>query len=100
MQAWSFTCSDALAPWRAQILSEIEATRLTIAALLPTPALSVELRHAPGWVIPEIGLAGFCPGAGTFTLSFDPSNKQFAPSLADGTLRRQVAAVEPKVAWR
>ena len=91
MPSWSFTCHDALTPWRAQILSEIEATRESIAMLVPTPALSVELRHAPDWVIPEIGMAGFCQGAGTFTLSFDPGNRQFTPSLADGTLRRQVA---------
>ncbi|HLG49222.1 MAG TPA: DUF2268 domain-containing putative Zn-dependent protease [Reyranella sp.] len=91
MQPWSFIWHDSLTPWRAQILSEIEATRETIAALVPTPALSVELRHAPDWVIPEIGMCGFCTGAGTFKLSFDPANRQFALSLADGTLRRQVA---------
>jgi len=80
-----------LAPWRAQILSEIEATRDAVAALVPAPALSVELRHAPGRVIPEIGMVGYSPSATRFSLTFDSTNPHFAPSLADGTLRRQVA---------
>lgn len=91
MQAWSFTCrDDALAPWRGQILSEIEATRAALTKLVTAPALAVELRHAPGRVIPEIGMAGYCSGATHFLLTFDSTNPQFAPSLTDGTLRRQV----------
>src|SRR4051812_12153614 len=91
MQPWSFSCHEALAPWRAQILSEIEATREAVGKLLPAPPLSVEIRHAPGRVIPEIGMVGHCSGATHFSLSFDPANARFVPSLADGTLRRQVA---------
>lgn len=91
MQPWSFTCHDALAPWRGQILSEIEATRAAVDAVVPAPTLSVEVRHAPGRVIPEIGMVGFCSDARHFSLSFDTANPHFAPSLADGTLRRQVA---------
>lgn len=90
MHPWSFTCPDVLAPWRAQILSEIEATREAVATLVPAPALSVELRHAPGRVIPEIGMVGYSPSATRFSLTFDSTNPHFAPSLADGTLRRQV----------
>ena len=91
MQPWSFTCHDALAPWRAQILSEIEATREAVSKLVPAPTLAVELRHAPGRVIPEIGMVGYAPNATCFSLTFDSTNPHFAPSLADGTLRRQVA---------
>jgi hypothetical protein len=91
MQPWSFSYHEALAPWRAQILSEIEATREAVGKLLPAPPLSVEIRHAPGRVIPEIGMVGHCSGATHFSLSFDPANARFVPSLADGTLRRQVA---------
>jgi hypothetical protein len=91
MPPWSFTCHDALTPWRAQILSEIEATREAVTKLVPAPALSVELRHAPGRVIPEIGLVGYAPGATRFSLTFDSTNPHFALSLTDGTLRRQVA---------
>src|SRR5258708_127926 len=91
MQPWSFTCPDALAPWRAQILSEIEATRKALTKLVPAPALTVELRHAPGRVIPKIGMVGYSPSATRFSLTFDSTNPHFAPSLADGTLRRQVA---------
>ena len=91
MHPWSFTCHDALAPWRAQILAEIEATREAVSTLVPAPTLAVELRHAPGRVIPEIGLVGYAPSATHFSLTFDSTNPHFAPSLADGTLRRQVA---------
>jgi hypothetical protein len=91
MQPWSFTCPDALAPWRAQILSEIEATREAVKALVPVPALSVELKHTPGRVIPEIGMVGYAPSATRFSMTFDSTNPHFAPALADGTLRRQVA---------
>lgn len=92
MQPWLFTWRDeALAAWRPQILGEIEATRELVAELVPTPRLSVEIRNAPGQVIPEIGMVGHCYSATHFTLSFDKGNAHFAPSLADGTLRRQVA---------
>jgi len=91
MKPWSFSCSDALAPWRSQILSEMEAARAAIGKLVSTPGLSVELRHTPGRVIPEIGMVGHCTSATHFSVSFDPANPKFAPSLADGTLRRQAA---------
>jgi hypothetical protein len=91
MHLWSFACHDALTPWRAQILSEIEATREAVSTLVAVPTLAVELRHAPGRVIPEIGMVGYAPSAKHFSLTFDSTNPHFAPSLADGTLRRQVA---------
>jgi hypothetical protein len=92
MHPWSFTWrDDSLATWRPQILGEIEATREAVAAVVPAPPLSVELRHAPGRVIPEIGMVGYAYSATHFSLSFDPANPRFAPSLGDGTLRRQVA---------
>ena len=43
MQPWSFTSHDALAPWRAQILSEIEAARKAVAELVPPPALGAKV---------------------------------------------------------
>jgi hypothetical protein len=91
MHLWSFACHDALTPWRAQILSEIEATREAVSTLVAAPTLAVELRHAPGRVIPEIGMVGYAPSATHFSLTFDSTNPHFAPSLADGTLRRQAA---------
>jgi hypothetical protein len=91
MHLWSFACHDALTPWRAQILSEIEATREAVSTLVAAPTLAVELRHTPGRVIPEIGMVGYAPSATHFSLTFDSTNPHFAPSLADGTLRRQVA---------
>src|SRR5689334_6232111 len=92
MQPWSFTCrDDALAPWRGQILSEIEAAREAVTKLVAAPALAVELRHAPGRVIPEIGMVGHCSSATHFSLTFDSTNPRFASALADGTLRRQAA---------
>jgi len=68
MKPWSFSCSDALAPWRSQILSEMEAARAAIGKLVSTPGLSVELRHTPGRVIPEIGLVQLRAGAALIDL--------------------------------
>jgi uncharacterized protein YjaZ len=62
-----------------------------VSTLVAAPTLAVELRHAPGRVIPEIGMVGYAPSATHFSLTFDSTNPHFAPSLADGTLRRQVA---------
>ncbi len=80
-----------LAAWRATIETEIEATRQTIARLVPPSRLTVEVRLEPVQVIPELGMVGHCHGPERFTLSVAPRNPHFAPSLKQGALRRQVA---------
>jgi len=80
-----------LGPWRARIASEIAAARLAIATVLPPPRVDILIQHLAGRVIEEIGMAGHAYRRGLFGLTLDPGNPHFAESLANGTLRRQVA---------
>jgi hypothetical protein len=94
MTEWSLHWLEAegeLAPWRSQIAAEIEATKTIIAGHIAPPRLDILVQHIPGWVIPEIGLVGHTYRRSLFSLTVDPANANFAPSLTDGTLRRQVA---------
>ena len=83
--------APGLAAWRPVIESEIEATRQSVARLVPPSRLTVEVRLEPMRVIPELGMVGHCQGPDRFTLSLAPSNPNFEQSLAEGALRRQVA---------
>jgi len=80
-----------LSSWRPAIETEIEATRQTIAGLVPPSRLTVEVRLEPVRVIPELGMVGYCPGPLGFSISVAPRNPNFAPALKQGALRRQVA---------
>ena len=80
-----------LASWRPTIETEIDATRQTIACLVPPSRLIVEVRLEPVRVIPELGMVGYCPGAQGFTICVAPRNPNFEPALRQGALRRQVA---------
>jgi hypothetical protein len=79
-----------LAPWRGAIERDIEATRQAIGSL-SAASLVVEVRLEPTRVIPELGMVGYCHGAGGFTLSIAPRNPNFVPALEQGALCRQVA---------
>ena len=94
MSEWTILwpeAEEALASWRAQITREIEATRRIVSRLVPPGALTIEVKHKPGAVIPEIGMVGHAWGPHLFSLTFDSGNPNFAASLKDGTLRRQIA---------
>jgi Predicted Zn-dependent protease (DUF2268) len=80
-----------LSSWRSAIETDIEATRQTIAGLVPPSRLTVEVRLEPVRVIPELGMVGYCPGPQGFSISVAPRNPNFAPALKQGALRRQVA---------
>ncbi len=80
-----------LSSWRLTIETEIEATRQTIARLVPPSRLIVEVGLDPVGVIPELGMGGYCPGPQGFTICVAPRNPNFAPALKQGALRRQVA---------
>lgn len=80
-----------LGPWRERIAAEIQATRAVVAGLVEPPRLDILVQRLAGWVIPEIGMVGHSYRRGLFALTLDPDNPNFAGSLTDGTLRRQVA---------
>jgi hypothetical protein len=93
MSEWTLHWLEAtggLQPWRPSIASEIEATRGIVGSLVTPPRLDVLIERGR-WVIPEIGMVGHSYRPTLFSLTIDPDNPNFEPSLRDGTLRRQVA---------
>ena len=79
-----------LGPWKGQISSEIEATREVVADFVRPPRVDILIQRGR-WVIQEIGLAGRTFDATLMALTIDPESPNFAASLSDGALRRQVA---------
>src|SRR5476649_2719848 len=80
-----------LTSWRSTIETDIEATRQTIAGLVPPSCLTVEVRLEPVRVIPELGMVEYCAGPLGFSISVPPLNPFFVLALTQVALRRQVA---------
>ncbi|MDJ0896618.1 MAG: DUF2268 domain-containing putative Zn-dependent protease [Alphaproteobacteria bacterium] len=83
--------SGDLGPWQAEIETEIDATHAAVSRRLTPPRLDILLQRQQGRVIPEIGMVGNAYRPNLFALTLDPDNANFAPSLVNGALRRQVA---------
>ena len=83
--------SGDLGPWRETIAAEIEIARRAMAELMLLPPLDILVQRVAGAVIPETGTAGMAYRASLFSLTVDPDNPHFAPSLAEGDLHRTVA---------
>ncbi len=91
MTDWTLHWLEAegtLAPHQLAIEAEVVAARAAVTALLPPPRLDVLLQRIPRGGIPELGIGGSVYRRGLVTLTLDPDNPRFAPSLADGALRR------------
>src|SRR5437588_7581200 len=80
-----------LGPWRRQIMAEIEATQHIVSRLVVPPRLDILVQRIRGWTISELGMVGHAYRRSLFALTLDPDNPNFASSLIDGNLRRQVA---------
>ncbi|MEM9013301.1 MAG: DUF2268 domain-containing putative Zn-dependent protease [Pseudomonadota bacterium] len=94
MTTWTLHWLEAagdLGPWREAIAAEILATRDMIAERMAPPRLDILIQRMRNGGIPEIGMVGYAHRASLFSLVVDPENTAFAPSLGNGTLRRQVA---------
>lgn len=94
MAEWTLHWLEAegeLETWRPRIAAEIAVTRDIVSRLITPPRLDVLVQRIPGWVIPEIGMAGHAHRRSLLSLTLDPDNPHFAGCLVDGTLRRQVA---------
>ena len=86
---WLEATAD-LGPWKYAIAAEMKATWRHLEAVLAPPRLDILLQRQPGAGIPELGLVGHAYRPGLFAMTLDPDNPNFAASLRDGTLRRQV----------
>lgn len=94
MAEWTIHWLEAegdLGPWRSQITAEIEATKDIVAGLVEPPRLDILIQRIPEWVIRKIGMVGHTYRRSLFSLTVDPDNLNFATSLVEGNVRRQVA---------
>ena len=80
-----------LDPFRSAIEQAVAETQKRISGVTNPPRLDILVRHQPGRVIPEIGIAGRAYSRTTFALSFDADNPNLIGSIGNGTLHRQIA---------
>ncbi|MGE8395678.1 hypothetical protein HFV04_026440 [Pseudomonas sp. BIGb0427] len=82
--------SGDLSNWQSAITEQAVEAKNAIERLLPAPALDILVQALPGQVIPEVGLVGYAFRHNLFSLTVDPQNRNFAASLNNGTLLRQI----------
>ncbi|KSV89048.1 DUF2268 domain-containing putative Zn-dependent protease [Sinorhizobium sp. GL28] len=84
----------SLAPWREQILRQVDETAERVGARVPAAdsaaPIDIVVENRPGETIPELGVAGSCYRRGLVCLTLDPDNENFHASLAAGELRRML----------
>lgn len=78
-----------LHPWCGQIESEVETVWAAVSSKVGTRPLDILIQRLPGGGIPEISMVGIAHRRKLFSLTLDPDNPHFAPSLNGGALRRQ-----------
>lgn len=93
MDAWTLhwlEASGSLAELRSDLIGEFDAAYKTVSRLITPPRLDVLIQRLPGETIPEMGLLGRAYRSTMFTMTLDPDNPNFLPSLRTGTLHRQI----------
>jgi hypothetical protein len=93
MEGWTLhwlEASGSLAELKPALVGEFEAAHRSLAALLDPPRLDILVQRRRGEVIREIGLLGRAYRDTLFSLTVDPDNSNFASSLIDGAVRRQI----------
>jgi len=82
--------SGDLRDWQPAITEQVNAARKAVQRMLPVPELDILIQCLPGEVIAEMGLVGYAYRSNLFSLTVDPGNPNFATSLDNGTLLRQL----------
>lgn len=93
MKNWTLHWLEAsgdLEPLRAEIQKNFEAAYNSVAGLLPPPRLDVLIQMGAGETIPEMGIVGRAYRGTLFAMTLDPDNPNFAKSMVDGALHRQI----------
>lgn len=93
MDAWTLhwlEASGTLDDVRRDLLQNFEAAYATISKLMRPPRLDVLVQRLAGQTIPEMGIVGRAYRSTLFAMTVDPDNPNFAPSLQDGALHRQI----------
>lgn len=93
MDAWTLhwlEASGSLAEFHKELVGEFETAYEALALRMVPPRLDVLVQRLPGETIPELGLVGRAYRSSMFSMTLDPDNPNFIPSLRAGALRRQV----------
>ncbi|MGF0237739.1 DUF2268 domain-containing putative Zn-dependent protease [Rhodococcus sp. IEGM1300] len=93
MDAWTLhwlEASGSLADFRSDLTGEFEAAYHTVSRLVQPPQLDVLIQRLPGEVLAEMGLVGRAYRSSMFSMTVDPDNPNFLPSLGNGALHRQI----------
>lgn len=93
MDRWTLhwlEASGSLDDFRAEVIGEFDTACKTVSRLLTPPRLDVLIQRLPGETIPEMGLMGRAYRSTTFSMTLDPDNPNWLPSLRSGALHRQI----------
>lgn len=93
MDGWTLhwlSASGELDDHRADIVGNFDAAYRTLSGLLPPPRLDILVQWLTGQTIPEMGIVGRAYRDTLFAMTVDPDNPNFATSLQDGALHRQI----------
>ena len=93
MDAWTLhwlEASGSLAELRSELNGEFEVAYQAISHLMPPPRLDVLIQRLTGETIPEMGMVGRAYRSTMFTMTIDPDNPNFFPSLRTGALHRHI----------
>ena len=93
MNNWSLHWLEAsgdLDEVRPAIIRNFEAAYATLSALLPPPRLDILVQRLAGRTIAEMGILGHAYRDTLFSMTVDPDNPNFAQSIEDGALHRQI----------
>lgn len=82
--------SGDLSGYRAEIAAAFEQSYRTVSTLLPPPRLDILVQRLAGATIPGVGIAGYAQRSTLFSMTVDPDEPNFADSLKDGALNRQI----------
>lgn len=94
LQLHFLEAEGSLAPWRQAIARQISSVEAHINALnigLNKQPVDIVVEYLPHATIPHLGMAGSCYRAGLVTLTLDPTNPNFATSLANTAFQETVA---------
>ncbi|GGB05339.1 hypothetical protein GCM10011491_36890 [Brucella endophytica] len=93
MDGWTLhwlEASGELGGFRAEIIGNFEAARRLLSAFLAPPRLDILVQRLTGETIPEMGIVGHAYRGTLFAMTVDPDNLNFADSLENGALQRQI----------
>ena len=93
MDGWTLHWLEAsgdLSGYRSEITAAFEQSYRTVSTMLPPPRLDILVQRLAGVTIPGIGIAGYAQRSTMFSMTFDPDEPNFAHSLSEGALERQI----------